>query len=980
MPAISQITQKRSQRLEQAHKNPLLKLTLGCGAFFVLLAGITAILIALLYAELTRELPSVELLPSLLEPPDGLLLQPTRFYDRSGEYVIMNLEDPLSSGRQYLNLLPQEDAPKNTNPSYISENLVIATLAASDPNFWEHAGFSWIDIVNDNHPTLAQRLAYDLLLQDENPGVRRALRERILAAQITSYFGREKVLEWFINSANYGRLAYGAHAASQLYFEKSASDLSLAEAAMLAPVANEPAINPLNAPQAALERQKVVIQDMLRYRLITPDEGIQAAREELVFRNIPRPGKVLSIEDMATDLAPVFAKLALQQLTTQVLQHKIERGGLRVITTLDYDLQSQTACTTERQLKWLNGNEILQSTDDCATARLLPTFPFEISKPQDDIQAEILFINPENGQILALIGEPSAGLDHAVLSDHPIGSLNTPFIYLTGFTRGMGPASLVWDIPQENAKTQNFDKDSHGPVRLRIALANDYLLAAKSVLSQVGVENVTRTAEQLGIYSPLRENNDALINMEIIRDSNLLELAQAFAIVANQGMLTGHTLGIETSDTISDERMQSSQLTASSILRVEDVTGNVILDLSVPQKRPILSPQLAFLLTDILSDEAARWPSLDHPNPLEIGRQAAVKYSRTNNAESNWIIGYTPRILLGIWLGSETSSFPQDSIRAVQHATMGLWHALIKSPAHDQTQVAWLTPAGISEVWVCDPSGLLPTKDCPNVVEEIFLAGTEPIQADTLYKRLPINRLTNMLATTFTSPELVDNREFLVVPPEAAKWSQQAGVELPPVVYDTIPIELSEWPESRITSPSMFEIINGRVPILGTAHGEEFDYYRIQTGSGLNPPAWRLLENDNSLPVDNGILTNWDTNGLSGLHAIQLIVVNKDKSVGRVTTLVTIDNTPPDVFIIYPYQNEEISRQENGIIVFRAEIEDDIGIEDVRFILDNQTLAELTQPPYALSWPTRLGTHIFRVEVTDLAGNTSESNIQFKVY
>ncbi len=232
----------------------------------------------------------------------------------------------------------------------LPETVVNATLAASDPHFWQHSGFSLQGLSSGEQSTLAQRLVSDLLLEDEPPSLRRALRERLLAAQLTRRFGREKVLEWYLNSANYGRLAYGVDAAARVYFDKPAAELDLAEAAMLAGVANDPALNPFDAPQSALERQKYVLQDLLRYRLAEPQAAGKRSRKELVFRPVERPGQALRITDLEPKIAPAFAQMALEQLETYIPRSRLERGGLNILTTLDYDLQQQVQCALAEQL------------------------------------------------------------------------------------------------------------------------------------------------------------------------------------------------------------------------------------------------------------------------------------------------------------------------------------------------------------------------------------------------------------------------------------------------------------------------------------------------------------------------------------------------------------------------------------------------------------------------------------------------------
>src|ERR1041385_6149637 len=228
---------------------------LSLGVVISLLIAVCLLTTAFSYVTLVHDLPSIDILPQLLNPPDGLLLQPTRIYDRTRQNILFTFA-PDDLPRRYIAL-------SETNPQHLPKSLADAVIALSDPDFWKHPGYTFIGITNyDLHSTLAQHLVSDLLLFNEAPSLQRALRERILAAQITARYGRTQILEWYLNSAHFGRYAYGADAASQLYFGKSATELSTAEAAILAAVSDSPSLNPYDAPQTALQRGRDTLKLM----------------------------------------------------------------------------------------------------------------------------------------------------------------------------------------------------------------------------------------------------------------------------------------------------------------------------------------------------------------------------------------------------------------------------------------------------------------------------------------------------------------------------------------------------------------------------------------------------------------------------------------------------------------------------------------------------------------------------------------------
>jgi membrane peptidoglycan carboxypeptidase len=836
---------RRERRLDKQKRseNRARGVILSGGIVISILLGAAILLGAFAYADVTRGLPSTEILPRLLNPPDGLLLQPTRIYDRTGTQLLATFA-PEDTPRRYIPVSDQ-------NPQHIPASLVNAVIAAADPGFWRHSGYSLEGLDNLNlHPTLAQKLVSDLMLYNEPPSTRRAIRERILAAQITAQFGRTQVIEWYLNSANFGSTAYGVEAAAQLYFGKPASDLTLAESAILAAVSETPALNPLDAPQVAIQRGRELLYVMNDLGLAPTSEVESALLANPAFQATPpSPLKV----------APAFVNLVLAQLDSSIPRERIERGGIIVITTLDYDLQKQSACTTEVYAARLAGTP--DPATDCDSARLLPSLPPAVAF--EDSSASAMILDPQTGQVLAYVGETISGAETPLVSAHKPGSSLDAFVYLTGFTRGLSPASLTWDIPSES-NIQNFDGLYHGPVRLRIALANDYQTPVETLKIQMGIENVKQVESSFGI--------------ELDSDVTMLDLAGAYGVFAAQGVHFGREL--------------NDDFTPSTVLRVEGVDRGVMLDWSLPQARNVVTPAMAYVMTHVLSDEPARWETWGRQNPLEVGRPTGVKVGQTLDGSDAWVVGYTPSHVVATWTGvrGDLESSPlQGGQRGVltPRFPAALWNALMQTASANLPPDGWSLPQGVAVMTVCDPSGLLPTRECPNLVTEVFLTGSEPTHSDNMYREFAINRETGLLATVFTPPELIDNRVYMLIPENARVWAQSAGLAIPPASYDAIqPPQLN--PNVNISSPQLFAEVNGTVQIIGTASGEEFLYYRVQVGKGLNPQAWIQLGSDSFEPVENGLLAEWDTTGLSGLYAVQLVVVRNDQVIETAVIQITI--------------------------------------------------------------------------------------------
>ncbi|HJR81035.1 MAG TPA: transglycosylase domain-containing protein [Anaerolineales bacterium] len=826
---------RRERRLARQRANNTRKRSLFVSAGMLLSLLIAALIIvtAFVYVNLTRDLPSIAFLPILLNPPDGLLLQPTRIYDRTGENILFTFA-PTDSQRRYLPL-------SETNPQHLPKSLSNAVIAKIDPYFEEHPGYTLNTITNyELHPTLAQRLAFDLLLFDEPRSLRRALRERILAAQITARYGRTQVLEWYLNSANFGHHAFGVESASQLYFGKSAAQLGTAESAILAAVSDAPSLNPYDAPQTALERGREALTLMQIQGLLSAEAALKARGESPLFQP-PLPP--------APQPAAAFVNLLLTQLDLQFSRERIERGGLTILSTLDYDVQQQSSCVTAFYAARLAGlpDPVIQ----CDALRFLPALPPETNV--EDSSASAIITDPKTGQIMAVVGETFRGQETPLIAAHDPGSVLDAFTYLTGFTRGLSPASLIWDIPGKT-DVQNFDGEYHGPVRLRIALANDYPAPAAQVLSQMGVENVEVISSSFG----------ASRDTEL----SLLDAAGAFGVFAQQGVYFGQEFG----DTFKPV----------SVLRVEGNDGSLWLDWSTPQAKPVVTPGLAYLMNHALSDETARLGILQSSNILDIGAPAAVKLGQTEDALDTWTIGYTPSRVVAVWTGARAQTGSDLSPRA----PAVLWNALMQIASQNLPRESWAAPADVSVINVCDPSGMLPTADCPNLVSEVFLNGNEPIQEDTMYRKYAVNRETGLLATVFTLPQLIEERVYLVVPSDARSWAEGEGLEIPPSNYDVIQPPLFD--ESvNITTPDLFSEVNGTVQIAGTAAGDSFVSYRILVGQGLNPEEWTQVAESNE-PVTDDVLAEWNTAGLNGLYAIQLQVVRSDQRVDTAIIQVTV--------------------------------------------------------------------------------------------
>jgi hypothetical protein len=455
----------------------------------------------------------------------------------------------------------------------------------------------------------------------------------------------------------------------------------------------------------------------------------------------------------------------------------------------------------------------------------------------------------------------------------------------------------------------------------------------------------------------------------------LIDETFAFGVFANNGTMYGSPVP-ET-----ELRPNFRELNPIAILRVEDRNGKVLYQMEQPESRQILEPRLAYLITDILADRQARIPAVGTPNSLEMSnnRPAAAKTGTTNNFSDNWTVGYTPQLVVGVWQGNKDGDDYMINTPGTRGASY-IWHAVMEYAHRDLPIVSFTNPGGLVQVAVCDISGLKPHENCPTRTE-LMIPGTEPTQVDTLYQKYPVNRETGQLATIFTPPELVEERVFVMLPPEAQDWiaglsDERRQLFQPPSQYDTINAPTQTQAEVAVISPTTYSYITGVVPIIGNARGD-VAFYRLVFGKGMSPTEWLQVGPDHGNQVDNGLLENFDTTGLQdGIYTLQLQAVGGDGQVRQSSIQLTVDNTPPKVDLTYPPDGSEFVYGEVEWVNVNAEVNDGYAVARVEFYQDGQAepFAVRQIAPFNVNWALGgPGRYAFHVVVYDAAGNETKT-------
>ncbi len=973
MPSATVVarTRRRSRQIA-AHWNAWAGILLAVAVVFTLVLGSLSAGMAYLYLDFAQSVPAVEDVQAFFGSPSHPSFTPIRIYDRSGEHILAEWSNPAADERQWVSLDP---AAANSAPQV----LIQAILAAQDPHFWDTPAVTpvglGVRLIQDVLPfapgrpslTLSEQVAESTLLPLQTYAVRSVrgdFRLALLGERMEARFDKEQILTWYLNSANFGSMASGADAAALVYFGKHAHDLDLAEVALLAAVPSNPSINPFDDPVDARRKQGEVISEMLRQGYINHLQASVARAEVLKF--------ALHQSSISDDARTDLTSLVLGRYTQIFGPDAVGRGGIRIITSVDYDLQLQTECTLETHLTRLAGQPpgstvLAGGSHPCLAAGFLPPVRPSDSNVNHDVgEGAALIIDPASGELLALANLP--GANGASMKRHPAGQVLSPLIYLTAFARGYAPGSMILDLPSDGAPLSATDDEYHGPVRMRTALANVYPSAAARTLMLVGPDNVQRTARQMGLDAPTVDSTRQQ-GARLSGAASLMDLGFAYGVLAHNGTMTG---------VLAEPANGDGGLCEGIIQKVEDVYGQASFEES-SHNRSVVSPQLAYLVDNVLSDDSARWPTLGQGNVLDIGRPAAAITSVDPEGSGGWTLGYTPELTVGVWIGNGDGSSMKHVDRI--NGAAPIWRALVQYASREQPASDWAMPPGMSQVDVCDPSGLLPTQYCPQVVKEVFIQGTEPTAPDNLYQPFKIDVETGKLATLFTPLNQVEERVFLVPPPEALAWAQSAGIDQPPQEYDPIDLNRPEDQRVHLSSPALFAVVGGEVRLRGSARADGFEYYRLQYGKGLNPDEWVQIGDDQSQPRSNGLLATWDSRGLNGLYTVQLQVVGSDGQIKTDALPLTLDNLPPQVSVIYPSPGGSLAEDVNGRVLIEVEASDAHDVARVTFEIDGEVTASVTAPPFSTTWwPSTPGAHTLIVHAIDEVGNqTTTEAIPFDV-
>jgi 1A family penicillin-binding protein len=609
-----------------------------------------------------------------------------------------------------------------------------ATIAVEDKNFYKHQGFDPTGLFRavynivlyhklQGGSTLTQQLVKNALLSPERT-IFRKIKEFILAIQIEKKYTKDQILEMYLNEVPYGGTSFGVEAASETYFGKKVSDLNLIECAILAGLPQRPSTySPYSStPKAYIARTQEVLRRMREDGYITKDQETQARKEldNVTFQPLGASFK-----------APHFVQYVQKILEDRYGANVIEQGGLKVTTTLDLKLQEKVQTIVAEEIAKVEKQKITNGG--------------------------AVVLNPQTGEILAMVGSKNFndpnydGQVNVTVALRQPGSAFKPFTYVTAFKKGFTASTLLMDVPttfpggigQPDYQPVNYDGKYRGPLQVRYALANSINVAAVKMLAKVGIKDVLETAYDMGVTTlpPTQETlNRVGLSLTLGGgEVRLLELTDAYSAFMNGGY----------------------RIDPVAILKVEDSNGKVLEENKPDKGKRVLSPEQAFLIESILSDNNARKDVFGTNSLLNIpGRTVMVKTGTTNDKRDNWTIGGNAQGIVGVWVGNNDNS-PMLNVASGVSGASPIWRRSLMEVLAGKADVPFEIPSGIVSAAVDAVSGYRAHDGFPSR-SEYFIKGTEPDE-DTVHVKLKVCKTDGKLATpSDISAGNYDEKEFFI--------------------------------------------------------------------------------------------------------------------------------------------------------------------------------------------------------------------------
>ncbi len=675
------------------------------------------LLVVIIFAWYSRGLPD----PTKVQRKTGFS---TEIMDKTGKVVLYDVYT--------------DQDRKFTPLTEVSDYLKKATISIEDKDFYTHNGFdpmAALRIVKNvvtrqrliGGSTLTQQLVKMLLLTNERK-LSRKIREFMLAVRIEKTFTKDEILQMYLNEAPYGGTAVGVASAAKVYFGKEPSELTLTESVLLAGLPQSPSrYSPYGSNNKAyLPRAKEVA------RRLREDQVITKEMEEQVGKEL----ETIQFRGAASNRikAPHFVMYIKQQLEEMYGASVLETGGLKVTTTLDWDLQQKAEAAVKEEVD-------------------------KVSKQLNITNGASVVLDVNTGEIVSMVGSKDF-FDKTIDGEVNVttrlrqpGSSIKPLVFATALGRNFTPATVLADVvtefPGKDDKTpyqpKNYDGKERGLLHLRESLGSSINIPAVKLTALVGVENVLNQGYKMGISS-LMPTKETLSRVGLSLalgggEVKLLELSTAYAAFANGGV----------------------KVSPVSILKIEDANGKKLFEQKTVQGERVLDEKIAFLINSILSDNNARLLTFGQNSYLNMGPKVAVKTGTTNDLRDNWTVGWNSNFIVGVWVGNNNNDKMKNVASGVSGAAP-IWRRQIQEAIKLKQDNGFKQPSGVSQVDVDKISGY-PAHDGFVSYKEWVVDGTLPAGTDPIHTKIKMckNDPTRLADSVSVSQGNYDEREAVIV-------------------------------------------------------------------------------------------------------------------------------------------------------------------------------------------------------------------------
>lgn len=818
--------------------------------FFVLGFGLIIISILMVWVSTLK-------LPDFKSFTDRKIKSSTKIYDRTGTILLYDVHQDIKR-----TIIPYEE---------MGTNILNSTVAIEDSSFYQHKGIRissifratiWAKLTGrkiQGGSTITQQLIKNTLLTSE-VSISRKIKEWMLSVKLEKIMSKENILALYLNEAPYGGNIYGIEEATKAFFGKKPKDITLAESAYLAAIPNGPTYySPYRKNKDKLdERKNLVLRRMLELNFINQTEYDNAIKENVLFL----PEQPMHIA------APHFVFFVKEYLEERYGTNMLESGGLKIITTLDYNLQK-------------NAEEIVSKRAE------------ENEKNWDGNNASSVVIDPKTGQILSMVGSRDYfnknidGNFNVATAERQPGSSFKPITYALAFERGYTEKTTLFDVKtefnsscnpngaqnSENCYTpDNYDNAFRGPMTLREGLAQSINVIAVKLLYLVGVSDSIKMAHDLGIST--LKNDPNIYGLSLViggGETTLLDMTSVYSVFANSGIKNPY----------------------KSILSVEDNSGNILEEYKQNSQK-ILNKNTTNILSSILSDNEARTPTFGANSVLKIpGREVAVKTGTTNNNKDAWTIGYTPSVVVGVWVGNNDNKPMKKGGAALAGP---IWNDIISEALKTLPVESFEKPEPINQ-------------STPPIIRGFWQGG----------KTFTIDSFSNSLATEYTPEEL--KKEISITNVHTILYW----------INKDKPLEKQEFPQENDSQFKNWE--------YGVKNWWELNKHKYKTITELDiPKTYDTIHTEDSKPVLKiiGLLDKKykkNDNIFISINPISKNTIKKIDVFINNTYLTSLKTAPFDINFI-PKDVEGISNS-NTLRVVGVDVLGNIGEENKTFYVDN---------------------------------------------